>query len=92
MRVSFKLVESVRLANVLHSRVGDMNLLCCCRYVFGVGIILWIWLRKMRLKGAVQHVVLLITRKRLLERLQNVKGKFRVLLSELTDHVIQSEL
>lgn len=44
------------------------------RFVFGAGITLWIWLRKMRQKGVVRHVVLLITRKRLLAQPQVVKG------------------
>jgi hypothetical protein len=34
------------------------------RYVFGAGITYWIWLKRMRLRGGVLHVVLLMTRKR----------------------------
>lgn len=44
------------------------------RYVFGAGIMSWTWLKGMALRVAVQHAVLLTTKKKLLQQQKNVKG------------------
>lgn len=58
--------------------VNVMLKLCplCHRYVFGVGITLWTWLKRMTQRGGVLHVVHLMIRKKLLGWLQTVRGGY----------------
>ncbi|KAJ0577638.1 putative CCR4-NOT transcription complex subunit 4 [Helianthus annuus] len=68
------LVASVRSIQSVHGFASDGRPLKACfgttkychalRFVYGAGITLWIWLRKMMQKGGVHRVVHLITRKR----------------------------